>query len=239
MIATALVLAFTSVPQVRAGHHEIAATTRDVVVDTIWVLDAMAPAEALVELAAPLPRDTTIEGAEPSFGKDGRIVALRLRGSCMRCHLRASTPWSSVQKAGALPLLVAEETAVHRIALDPSVSFRPDAALELVTELGFTAPAGFGFHERMRVDDLLAVDAPQLGVYYVNADDVREAGGVVGELVRREDAQRRTAIVAAAVFVVLCGVAAVGYRRARKRAEIERAEAILEAEFAGLEDTKP
>jgi hypothetical protein len=91
----------------------------------------------------------------------------------------------------------------------------------------------------MRVDAELAVDAPALGVYYVRAEDVAQAGGLVGELVRREDAQRRTAWVAAGVFVLLCGVAAFEYRRARKRAELERAEAILEAEFAGLDDTKP
>ena len=238
MIVSALVLAL-SVPQVRTGHHEVAGTPSDVIVDTTWVLESMAQSGAHIELAAPLPRNTTIEGARPSFGADGRIVAVRLEDSCSRCTLRTSTSWSDVEKAGALPVLVAEEPAVHRIAFDPSVSFRPDAELELVTELGFTAPAGFGLVERMRVDAELAVDAPALGVYYVRAEDVAQAGGLVGELVRREDAQRRTAWVAAGVFVLLCGVAAFEYRRARKRAELERAEAILEAEFAGLEDTKP
>ncbi len=239
MIVLALFLALSGAPDLRAGHHEVAATPSDVVVDTTWVLERMPEPGELFELAAPLPRDTSIEGAQPEFGGDGRIVALRLSSPCSRCTLRTTAPWGRVARAGALPLPIAADRAVHRLVLDPSVSFRPGGALELVTELGFTAPAGLGFGERRHVDDLLAVDAPQLGVYYVRADDVAEAGGVVGELVRREDAQRRTAFVVAGVFALLCGVAAFEYRRARKRAELERAEAVLEAEFAALEDTKP
>jgi hypothetical protein len=86
------------------------------------------------------------------------------------------------------------------------------------------------------VDDLLAIDAPHLGAYYVRADDVAEAGGLIGEIEQRADAQRRTAWAVGIVFVVLCGAGAFEYRRARKRAELEHAEALIEAEYAGLVD---
>jgi len=232
----AAVLEVSEAELVRAGHHDVAATASDVVVETTWVLDALPEPGALFELAAALPRDTALDGAQPEFGTDGRIVALRLVAPCTRCVLRSSTPWSSVQQAGALPLPVASGRGVHRIALDPDVAFRPDAELGLITELGVTAPPGFGFGQRGRIDALLAVDAPHLGAYYVRSEDVVQASGLVGAIERRADAHRRTAWAAGVVFVLLCGAAGFGYRRAQKRAELERAEALIEAEYAGLAD---
>jgi hypothetical protein len=236
MITIASFVAVLAMSDVRAGHHDISASANDVVVSTTWVLGALPEPDALFELAAALPRETAIEGAQPEFGADGRIVALRLAAPCSRCVLRSTTPWSSAKQAGALPVPVAKGNGVHRIALDPDVAFRPDAELGLVTELGFTAPAGFGFGERNRVDGLLVVDAPHLGAYYVRADDIAEAGGLVGDMERRADVQRRVAWAAGVVFVLVCGATAFEYRRARKRAELERAEALIEAEYAELED---
>ncbi|HET6585602.1 MAG TPA: hypothetical protein VFG69_19215 [Nannocystaceae bacterium] len=237
LIAACLSFTLPDAPLVRAAHHEVSSTSADVVVDTTWVLGAMPEPGAVFVLAAPLPRDTTVEGAQPEFGDDGRIAALRLDAPCKRCVLRTTTAWTRVEHDDALPLLVASPVGVHRITLDPDVSFRPAAELGLVTELGFTAPAGFGFSDRAYVDDVLEIAAPRFGAYYLRAEEVAEAGGVVGVVRRREDAHRRTALFAGAVFLALCGAAAWEYRRARKRAELERAEAILEAEYADL-DTK-
>jgi hypothetical protein len=237
LIAACFTVALPEAPLVRAGHHDVSSTNADVVVEATWVLQETPDPEAWFVLAAELPRDTTIEGAQPEFGADGRIVALRLDAPCMRCVLRTTTPWTRVATVGALPLPVPAKAGVHRITLDPDVSFRPAAELGLVTELGFTAPAGFGFADRAYIDDVLTIDAPRFGAYYVRVEEIAEAGGVVGKIRRREDAHRRTALFAGAVFVVLCGAAAWEYRRARKRADLERAEAILDAEYADL-DTK-
>lgn len=238
IIALANLSAVLVLSDVRAAHHEVAATAADIVVESTWVMSTLPEPDALFELAAALPRDTTIEGAQPEFGADGRIVALRLAAPCNRCVLRSSTPWASAHDGGALPIPIATGPGVHRITLDPEVSFRPEPALGLVTELGFTAPPGFGLGERGRIDGVLGIDAPHFGAYYVRADDVAEADGIVGEIDRRADAQHRTAWAAGIVFVLLCGVAGFEYTRARKRAELERAEALLEAEYASLVDTR-
>lgn len=236
-IAACITFTLPEAPLVRAGHHDVSSTNAEVIVETTWVLQEIPEPDAWFMLAAELPRETTIEGAQPEFGADGRIVALQLDRPCTRCVLRTTTSWTRVATEGALPLPVATKAGVHRITLDPDVSFRPAAELGLVTELGFTAPVGFGFADREYIDDVLAIEAPRFGAYYVREEEIAEAGGVVGNVRRREDAHRRTALFAGAVFVALCGAAAWEYRRARKRADLERAEAILEAEFADL-DTK-
>jgi hypothetical protein len=232
--AMLLALPLADEPLVRAGHHDVGVTAHDVVVESLWVLSTRPEPDALFELAAPLPRTASVEGAQPEFGADGDVVALRISDGCTRCTLRVTTSWTEVKQRGALPAPVAVG-GVHRLALDPDLAFRPASELGLVTELGFTAPPGFGLRARDRVDDLLAVRSPALGAYYVSADDVHEAGGVVGEVELRAEAQRRTAWAVGIVFVVLCSAAVLEYRRARRRADVERADAILEAEYAALE----
>lgn len=216
------------------AHHEVALYQGELAVSTTWSSREVADERGRVVLAVPLPAGVTITGAVPETDARGGVIALRLDapGSALpHVELRAA-----LDPDAGLPLPVAAASQVQRVRLDDALRFSPDASLGLVAHLGQTVPPAWHRRDRLAVDARLPGERPRIGALYVPTDAVVYAGGVLGTLEPREHGRHRTAIGIGVVFVVLCGAAAWGYRRARRSAEAEHADLVLAAEFADLGD---
>lgn len=236
MSATLLVAAVLAQRTVAiAAQHDVTVVDDRVVVDTRWSDPSVADDDGAIELVVPLAPNTAIEGAAPRRDDDDRITALRIDPS--RAHapaVRVVVPLADVEADGALPLPVATRSRVQRIAIDDGLVFRPDPALGLALHLGHTLPQGMRTRQREAVDDLLDISRARMGAMYVDTDAVERTGGVVGTIEASTVGRRRTAIATGVVFVALCGAGAAAYRRARRSAEAERADLLLEAEIDAL-----
>jgi hypothetical protein len=219
-----------------AAQHDVTVAADRVVVQTRWSDRSVADDQGVVDLVVPLLPGAAIEGAEVRRDDDDRIVALRIDPARANGpEVRVVVPLTDVEADGALPLPIATRSRMQRVAIDESLVFRPDPALGLALHLGHTLPQGMRTRQREAIDDLLGISRARLGAVYVDADAIGRAGGVVGAIEAGTAGRRRAAIATAAVFVVLCGAGAVAYRRARRSAEAEHAELLLEAEIDALD----
>jgi hypothetical protein len=212
------------------AHHDVALVDDRVTIDTHWSTGTIAGGEHAVALAVPLPADAELVGAAPVRDAEDRIVALRFDGS-EPPHLQTRVPFASAQRA--LPIPVLDGGGVQRVSLDDALAFHPDPALEMVTHLGHHVSTAIDHDERRAIDRQLR-EAP-IGSYYATTSVIAREHGLVGELELRADMRHRSAIAVAVLFVVVCGVGVIAYRRSQRGAEAERAEQLLAAEFDGLE----
>jgi hypothetical protein len=211
------------------AHHDVALVDDVLVIDTRWSPATIARGHDAVALAVPLPADTKLAGAAAVRDDEDRIVAVLFDGS-EPPRLQTELPLATARDEGVLPIPVLDGCGVQRVSLDTNLGFRPDPALEMVTHLGHhVAPA-----IRRRAIDRELGRAP-LGSYYATTDAIAREHGMHGELELRADERSRTALGVAVLFVVVCGAGTIAYRRSRHRAEAERADQLLAAEFDGLE----
>jgi len=213
-------------------HHDVALVDDRIVVESRWSAGSWASARPEVELALPLPADAELEGARVERDADGRIVGLVLDGSTAP-HVRTSVPLATAEHERELPIPVLVGGGVQRVSLDPALGFHPDPGLGMVTHLGHHVATELDHRERRAIDRQLR--AAPLGSYYASTAVIAREHGLHGELELRADVRRRSAIGVAVLFVVVCGVGVIAYRRSRRGAEAERAEQVLAAEFDGLE----
>lgn len=241
MIAALLGVVVLASGQPRAvAQHDVTMADDHVVVRTRWSDASVADADGVIELATPLPAAAQIEGAEPMVDAAVGITALQLhdvRGD--RATVRVVVALDEVQQTGALPLPVATRSVMQRVAVDDTLMFRPDPALELAVNLGFTMPLGMRMRERAAFDDALGLSGRGLGAVYVGTASIERTGGVLGVIETRAVGRRRAAIAAGVVFVALGGAGAWAYRRARRSAEAEHAELLLASEIDALDDAVP
>lgn len=221
--------------RVEWGLHRVQLEHDEVVVHSTWSLDR-APDEP-VPLAAPLPPDAEVIGAEPVASATGSITALDLDlASGGQVHLETRVPWSHVLRAELLPVPVPAGDSVHRIVLDPALSFSPDPALGLMAQVGHYAPAEFDVVARHRFDARTDGNLRNVGAYYVRGRDLGSTGALKGEVTLQRQRQGRAALVAGGIFGLLVLGMLVAHRRLNRHVRHERAEAYLAQEFDALED---
>jgi len=218
---------------VRWGLHDVSLESTTVVVHSTWSLDAE-PAEP-IPLATALPANTELHGATPVRDDQGSIVALALShgGDTL---LETRVPWSHVRRSDALPVPVPEGHSVHRVVLDPALSFSPDPGLGLVAQVGHYAPASFDVVARHRFDARTDGNLRHVGAYYVRGEDLLATGALAGHVVLQRQRMARLMLVAGGIFGFIVLAMIVVHRRLGRRVEVERAEAFLEQEFRALDD---
>ncbi len=218
---------------VRWGLHEVELSRRTVTVHSEWSVGS-APDEA-IPLAAPLPAQAELTGAEPVRDDTGAIVAVQVWGSGTTT-LETTVPWAQVRRHEALPVPVPAGQSVHRVVLDPSLSFSPDPSLGLLAQVGHYAPASFHVVDRHRFDARTDGNLRHVGAYYVRGDDLSASGGLVGPVVPRRQRMARLMLIAGGLFGLLVLGMVIVNRRLSRRVRQERAEAFLEQEFRALDD---
>ncbi|MCA9708110.1 MAG: hypothetical protein KDK70_19820 [Myxococcales bacterium] len=220
--------------QVEWGLHRVELERTTVVVRSTWAL-VSAPTGA-VALAAPLPASAQLTGAEPVADATGRIVALTVPpGTTGRAALETRVPWGEVERIGSLPVPVPAGSSVHRVVLDPALSFSPDPALGLIAQVGHYAPAELDVVARHRFDARTDGNLRHVGAYYVRGQDLAPVGALRGEVALQRHRMGRAALVAGGVFGLAVLVMLVAQRRLGRHVRYERAEAYLAREFEGLE----
>lgn len=219
--------------EVRWGLHDVSLESTTVVVHSTWSLDAE-PAEP-VPLASALPAQTELSGATPVRDDQGSIIALALSHGG-RTDLETRVPWSHVRRSDALPVPVPQGDSVHRVVLDPALSFSPDPALGLVAQVGHYAPASFDVVARHRFDARTDGNLRHVGAYYVRGEDLLTTGALAGHVVLQRQRMARLMLVAGGIFGFIVLGMVVIHRRLGRRVEVERAEAYLEQEFRILDD---
>jgi hypothetical protein len=230
-------LAFSSTAHAgtASSSHHVSLDQDTVVVVSTWQGDGML--DEAVSLAWPLPAKTQLDGgAEPVRDDFGRVVAFTPSSS--RARFTTRLPLTQVASQGYLPVAIPSGPALHCVHVDQALRFSPDAELGLVAHLGHHAPVGVDERERRDLRWTLgARDCPP-GSYYVRGSDVDRAGGFVGSTQSAADWRRRVALLMATTLALVVLVLVIASRRLSRAAEYERAEELLEAEFAELDDSR-
>ncbi|MCA9649532.1 MAG: hypothetical protein KC501_06460 [Myxococcales bacterium] len=189
-----------------------------------------------IPLAAPLPEDAELHGAEAQRAADGSVVGLRLVSDGSDATVETRVPWDEVRRRGALPVPVPKGRSVHRVVLDPALSFSPDPELGLVAQVGHYAPAEFDVVHRHRFDARTDGELGHVGAYYLRGSDLGTTGALHGEVALKRQRMGRAALVAGGLFGLVVLGMAIAHRRLSRHVRYERAEAFLEQELRALED---
>lgn len=146
-------------------------------------------------------------------------------------RLRMTLPL--VDATSAVPLPIPRGNGVHRVTFDRDAVFQPATSLELSPRGIHAVDHGVQGPDVERVDRVFG--GPLEGsARYLRSDSVREHGGAPGSLESREQRRQRLLLLAAGVFVFIVAALAALVRAVGKRAEVERADALLTAEIEQL-----
>ncbi len=145
-------------------------------------------------------------------------------------RLRLTIP--AEDAARVLPLPVPEGDGVHRITFDRAVVFQPATALELAPRGTHAVDHGVHGDDVRRLDRTFG--APQGSARYLRTSSLQEHGGVPGSLEDRERRRQRLLLLAGGAFVFVIAALAALARAVGKRAELERADAVLAQEIEQL-----
>lgn len=252
-LALALSALSPTSPEPLAAAHD-ADIVRDRVAWTstyVFAADDL-PAELTLGLLWPLPTEATVEappGATLLRDDDGRVTALVVtrdpllhgradRRSVRTLELRVVEPLRGLGSVTLHPPL-ALTPHVQRVTLDSTdaVRFLPAGALAAERRIGFTSLGDVSSDGRRRAEALLERAPGHLGAerVFLRADaQLVAAGGLAGHLEIAPAKRRSLGLAVAGVFALLCFAGVSLYRRFTGAAELERAEAILEAEYRGL-----
>jgi hypothetical protein len=230
-------LAFSSTAHARSSSssHRVSLEQDTVVVVSTWQGDDML--DETVPLASPLPAETQLDGgADPIRDDAGRLVAFS--SSRSRTTFTTRLPLAQVAPQGSLPVAIPSGPALHCVHVDQSLRFSPGSELGLVAHPGHHAPVDIGERERRDLRWTLGAHDCPLGSYYVRGSDLDRAGGFVGSTQSAASWRRRIASIMATALALVVLVLVVANRRLSRQAEYERAEELLEAEFAELDDDR-
>ena len=145
-------------------------------------------------------------------------------------RLRLTVP--AADAARVLPLPIPEGDGVHRVTFDRAVAFRPATALELAPRGTHAVDHGVRGADVHRIDRTFG--APQGSARYIRTSSLDAHGGVPGSLEDRERRRQRLLLVGAGLFVFVVAALAALARAVGKRAELERADAVLAREIEQL-----
>lgn len=216
------------------GLHDVSLENATVVVRSR--LAVTGTLDEALELATPLPADAEVLHAEPVRAADGMVTALHLHLAGGQAEVETRVPWEAVRRASALPVPVPQGHSVHRVVLDPALSFSPDPALGLVAQVGHYAPAELDVIHRHRFDARTDGHLGHVGAYYLRGTDLRTAGSLRGEVALKRQRMGRAALVTGGLFGLVVLGMVLAHRRLSRHVRYERAEAYLEQEYRDLEE---
>ncbi|MEM6994490.1 MAG: hypothetical protein AAF721_28500 [Myxococcota bacterium] len=228
------IYAFAAPPEaggvVDGGHHVTMSESGDVVVHTEWLSDG---APSTLPLSLPLPAGAAIEGIETVRNDGGLVVAAKPNGKNVVFAVRMAA--ADVDALGALPLAIPAVAGTHRVTVDKGLVFDADVALGLAPRLTRAATAGVTGRPSRWLDRKLSLPTTQPGITrYTTTADLQRVGGFVGRLQTVRARRRRLLLWAGAGFVLVVTALVAAYRRLRRGAELEQAEALLAQEIEAL-----
>jgi hypothetical protein len=205
-----------------------------------------------VRFAYPLAPDALVSVEDGALERDGsgRPVAVvfrraalsppayRARGSVRTLSLGVTQPIDGRGDVVLRPPFALGK-AVQRVTLSSpeGLTFRVSDALPIERRIGSTVGADVDRDARRATDRTLGDADGRLGaerLYLRASPALVDAGGVRGELLLAPAKRRGLALAVGAAFAALLALGSALYRRFARAAELERAEAILEAEWGGL-----
>jgi hypothetical protein len=216
-----------------AGHHGTW-TGEGLTWESTFVMADMPLGGGRIELAVPLPGDVQVTSGRPArvvpvYDENGEIVALDVEGFASREIVTLVQPAEAGELALHAPLAVGE--AVQRVTLD-GATFEPDPGVGVERRIADARQSGVSRKEKRRVDKELGRARPSDHPMYVVADTrVKDAGGLVGELVPSGQNQGLVAGAIGAAFVATLAGLALLRRFLAKMAEAEEVDAYIKKEF--------
>ena len=186
----------------------------------------------LVRLAVPLPEGETLsprDGVTPVV-EGGRIVALRIESRAVDGRIIDATFVQPGHVAhGPLGVPLADGLAVQIVETDMGGGSR----LEIDRDRGLDRRvAQAARDEAVRLTAF--TPQPSDTAVYLRGADVRAVGGLRGSVVTVGERAARMSIAVSVVFAAAIGALVVAWRRLRKSAAAERADAMLAAEIERL-----
>lgn len=243
-------------PSFTTASHAAEILRDEVVWNSTYVFQSGHTAgEARLDLAWPLPRDARVvtRGTPIDLVTDasGRTVAFRIprdrlvprrsrgRGTVheLRIAVHEPTPGDG---AVTLHPPFAAGSAVQRVTLSSAeaVRFVPDGVLDVERRIGFTTGADVDRDDRRAVESMLGTTPGSLGgelLYLRPQTAAISAGGLAGHLELAPAKRKELALATAGIFGGLLLLGFVLYRRLAGAAELEQAEAIIDADYRGLD----
>jgi hypothetical protein len=186
-----------------------------------------------LELVAPLPAGTALAGdleaLTLAFTTDGRVEALVPLARGGRVVLTLVAPRGVTD----LPAPLLRGVAPQRVSLESrALRFEPDPALGLAPHVGYRAVATIDRRARARLDAQVEHELPDPGATALYVDGTRLLRGTWVT----PGVPWAVALAVGGVFAGVVAALLAAHRGLARRAEAERAEAILTEELRGLRD---
>jgi len=211
-----------------------------------WVLtpesrDALLEAPSSLRFAVPLPAAAALEvgpGLAPIV-VDERVVGVTVSASALDGRkVRATVHQREALRGGveggllAAPFATGTALQMARTELERGARLDIEDNGTLERRVGHWSPVGVGRAAREEAARLTG-HSPRIGemVVYARGDDVRASSGLHGRVVTAEVRGHGSAVAVGLGFVVIVLSLIVAWRRLQARACVERADAILAAEF--------
>lgn len=227
----------SSAKDLRVAGALVTAKQDDALVwDTRWVLapDELARERVVgdIRFAAPLPEDETMRfdvGVSPIVD-DGHIVGVHVdRPRDEGRTVNATFVQRGHGAHAALGVPFAEGSAIQVLDLDLGAGARIEIDRDRMLERRVAQAAR---DEAVRLTGY--VPQPSDTAIYLRGDDVKAARGLRGSIVTIGERASRMSVIAAAVFATIVALLVLGWRRVRRQAEAERADAVLAERIEGL-----
>lgn len=216
--------------------------------DARWTLSLDAQAELVdgspraLLFAVPLPDGETLDpapGLTPLVEDGGRIVGVRftgeaLQGRVLRATLRQPIPRARNTENVPLGAPIAAGTALQILDADlgGGTRFEVGATTILERNVGNMSPPGVGLAQRQEARRLTGYDEIVTGAaIYVRGDDVKNAGGLTASVVTPDARGHHGVLAIAGGFAGIVVALVLAGKKLRDRASVERADALLAAEF--------
>jgi hypothetical protein len=240
VMALVATMGFANVASARdlrvAGALVTAKQDEAIVWDTRWVLapDELEQERVVgdIRFAAPLPEDETMhfDWAAKPIVEDGHIVGVHVDRSRDEGRTVKAT---FVQKGhlphGDLGVPFADGSAIQILDLDLGAGARIELDRNRMLERRVAQAAR---DEAVRLTDY--EPQPSDTAIYLRGDDVRAARGLRGSLVTIGERTARMSMIAAGVFAAVVAALVLGWRKVKKAAEAERADAVLAERIESL-----
>ena len=201
-----------------------------------WVLapDELEPQRVVgdIRFAAPLPEKETmhLEAGTTPMVDDGHIVGVHVdRPREMGRTVYATFVQKGHEPHDALGVPFAEGSAIQILDLDLGAGARLEIDRDRALERRVAQAAR---DEAVRLTGY--TPQPSDTALYLRGDDVKAARGVRGSIVTVGERAARMSMIAAGVFVTLVVGLVMGWRKVKKKAETERADAVLAEQIESL-----
>lgn len=226
-ITGCLMLALLAQPE-GAAHHGRVEGDRIVWSTVVW---GQLHRRQRLELVAPLPAGTAlagdVEALTLAYAADGRVEALVPLARGGRAAFTLVVPRDTT----SLPLPLLRGAVPQRVSLDSrALRFEPDAALGLAPHVGYRAAAAIDRPARAHLDAQVEHDLPDPGATALYVDGSRPLTGTWVT----PGVPWTVALAVGGVFAGVVAALLAAHRGLARRAEAERAEALLREQLRDL-----